>query len=51
LILLELASRGIVQGKTGVTKMPELRTRSAGAKVTDKKYVEIEKLAAARGDP
>ena len=29
--------------------MPELRTRSAGAKVTDKEYAEIEKLAAARG--
>src|ERR1700691_914243 len=29
--------------------MPELRTRSAGAKVTEKEYVEIEKLAASRG--
>jgi hypothetical protein len=29
--------------------MPELRTRSAGAKVTDKEYAEIEKLAQARG--
>ena len=29
--------------------MPELRTRSAGAKVTDKEYAEIEKLAGARG--
>jgi alpha-glucuronidase len=29
--------------------MPELRTRSAGAKVTDKEYAEIEKLAEARG--
>jgi hypothetical protein len=28
--------------------MPELRTRSAGAKVTEKEYVEIEKLAASR---
>ena len=29
--------------------MPELRTRSAGAKVTEKEYAEIEKLAASRG--
>jgi hypothetical protein len=29
--------------------MPELRTRSAGAKVTEKEYSEIEKLAASRG--
>jgi len=29
--------------------MPELRTRSAGAKVTDREYAEIEKLAQARG--
>jgi hypothetical protein len=29
--------------------MPELRTRSAGAKVTDKEYAEIERLAEARG--
>jgi hypothetical protein len=29
--------------------MPELRTRSAGAKVTEKEYTEIEKLAASRG--
>jgi len=29
--------------------MPELRTRSAGAKVTDKEYAEIEKLAQTRG--
>lgn len=29
--------------------MPELRTRSAGAKVTEKEYAEIEKLAEARG--
>jgi hypothetical protein len=29
--------------------MPELRTRSAGAKVTEKEHVEIEKLAASRG--
>src|ERR1700691_5245203 len=29
--------------------MPELRTRSAGAKVSEKEYVEIEKLAASRG--
>jgi hypothetical protein len=29
--------------------MPELRTRSAGAKVAEKEYVEIEKLAASRG--
>lgn len=29
--------------------MPELRTRSAGAKVTEKEYAEIEKLAESRG--
>ena len=29
--------------------MPELRTRSAGAKVTDREYAEIEKQAQARG--
>ena len=29
--------------------MPELRTRSAGAKVTDKEYAEIERLAQVRG--
>jgi hypothetical protein len=29
--------------------MLELRTRSAGAKVTEKEYAEIEKLAASRG--
>jgi hypothetical protein len=29
--------------------MPELRTQSAGAKVTEKKYAEIEKLAESRG--
>jgi hypothetical protein len=29
--------------------MPELRTRSAGAKVTEKEYAEIENLAASRG--
>src|SRR5215471_15237039 len=29
--------------------MPELRTRSAGAKVTEKEYAEIEKLAEALG--
>jgi hypothetical protein len=29
--------------------MPELRTRSAGAKVTEKEYAEIEKLAVSRG--
>jgi hypothetical protein len=29
--------------------MPELRTQSAGAKVTEKEYAEIEKLAESRG--
>ena len=29
--------------------MPELRTRSASAKVAEKEYAEIEKLAASRG--
>ena len=29
--------------------MPELRTRSAGAKVTREEYAEIEKLATRRG--
>ena len=29
--------------------MPELRTRSAGGKVTEKEYAEIEKLAESRG--
>ena len=29
--------------------MPELRTRTAGAKVTDKEYAEIEKRATSRG--
>lgn len=29
--------------------MPELRTRSAGAKVTEKEYAEIEKLAGQKG--
>jgi|SRR5215469_731453 len=29
--------------------MPELRTRSAGAKVTEKEYAEVEKVATARG--
>jgi hypothetical protein len=29
--------------------MPELRTRSAGANVTEKEYAEIEKLAESRG--
>ncbi len=29
--------------------MPDLRTRSAGAKVTEKEYAQIEKLAEARG--
>ena len=29
--------------------MPELRTQSAGTKVTEKEYAEIEKLAESRG--
>jgi len=29
--------------------MPELRTQSAGAKVTEKEYAEIDKLAESRG--
>ena len=29
--------------------MPQLRTRSAGAKVTEREYSEIEKLAGSRG--
>ena len=29
--------------------MPELRTQSAGAKVTEKEYAKIEKLADSRG--
>ena len=35
-------------GVPGVTTMPGLRTRTAGAKVTEKEYAEIEKLAASR---
>jgi hypothetical protein len=48
LILQERGSRGY-RSDAGATTIPELRTRPGGAKVTEKEYAEIEKLAQARG--